>query len=48
MPYRGIGQYRLLESLKSCGPQHRYYLFNGTKRFFKILNCSPEGLLDLA
>ena len=47
MPYRGIGHYRLMESLKSSGPQRCYYLVKGTKHFFTVLNCPSQGVLEL-
>jgi hypothetical protein len=47
IPYRGIGHLRLMQSLKSSGPQRCHYLFNGTKHFFTVLNCPSQGVLEL-
>jgi hypothetical protein len=48
MPYRGIGHYRLIESLKSSGPQRCHYLIGGTKHYFTVVDCPSQGVLKLA
>jgi hypothetical protein len=47
LAYRGVGHYRLMESLKSSGPQRCYYLVGDTKQFFTVLNCPIQGMLEL-
>jgi len=47
MPYRGIGHYRLIQSVKSSGPQRCYYLDNDAKQFFTVLNCQPSGIIEV-
>ena len=48
VPNRGIGHYRLIQSLKSSGPQRCHCLIEGTKHFFTVLNCPSQGELELA
>jgi hypothetical protein len=47
-PYRGNAHYRLMQSLKSTGPQRCHYLIEGTKHFFTVLKCPSYGVLELA
>jgi len=47
MPYRGIGHYRLIQYVKSSGPQRCHYLDNDTKQFFTVLNCRPGGIIEV-
>jgi hypothetical protein len=47
LAYRGVGHYRLMQSLKSSGSQRCYYFVKGVKHFFTVLNCPSQGVLKL-
>jgi hypothetical protein len=47
-PYRGPGHYRLQGSLKTKGPQRCHYITGHTKRYFTVVACPVQGLLQLA
>jgi hypothetical protein len=48
IPYRGIGHYRLMQALKSSGPQRCHYPIEGTQHCLAVLNCPSYGVLELA
>ena len=48
MPYRGIGHYRLVQALKSAGPQNCYYVVDGQKHGFTVVKIPSYGVLEVA
>ena len=48
MPYRGPGHYRLQGALKTKGPQRCHYITDNAKRYFTVVACPAQGLLQLA
>jgi hypothetical protein len=48
MPYRTRGNFRLQTSLKTSGPQRRYYTIQSVKHYFTVLACPSYGLVELA